>query len=277
MNAHEANKRILTLLRQRHAEDINDAEVIAGSAGMRIDFMAIACSWAKPLITAYEIKVSRQDFLKDHKWPSYLPHCKQLNFVTAPGVATLAEIPEQCGWQELSANGARLMTKKKAPARDIDPKHEARLYKVLLMRKSGIADEDPAAFWDRWLSEKRENRQLGRLVRYEIAATAAERLRKMERAVKDSNERSERLEKVREILKQLGLDPERMERVYTFTIEREIRRALEIQNSGAISKAVADLLDHIAPIRDRLADFQNKAATFQKTVRQEMDAESKTA
>lgn len=73
---------------------------------------------------AFEVKVSRSDFLRElavakkNQWAKDAFHC--FSYATAPGVVkALDEIPEGCGWFEVTAGGLR---QKKAPMRRENPK-----------------------------------------------------------------------------------------------------------------------------------------------------------
>ena len=75
VNAHD----LYRLLADRHAEDVFVGECKTGSTWMQqvriMDAWAMKRSWANPRIWAYEIKVSRSDFMQDEKWTDYLPYC----------------------------------------------------------------------------------------------------------------------------------------------------------------------------------------------------------
>ena len=78
-------KDILRLIESRHSGDLVVAECKDGpthyARHRRLDAWVMRKSWSKPALYGYEIKVSRQDFLKDDKWPDYLPMCNELYFV----------------------------------------------------------------------------------------------------------------------------------------------------------------------------------------------------
>ena len=86
---HITAQTVLELLAAKHSRDVFVPECKNGAThfadGMqKIDAWAMKKSWASPCVTAHEIKVSRADFLKDDKWPGYLPYCNQFYFVTTP-------------------------------------------------------------------------------------------------------------------------------------------------------------------------------------------------
>lgn len=116
-----SSRSLKALLRERHHEDIYGEEVSLGgtqfdSAGQRrLDAWAATCSWKNPRYIGYEIKVTRADFMADHKMVEYRSGCTELYLVTAPGVIKdVQEIPDGVGWIEATANGRRLLTKRRA-------------------------------------------------------------------------------------------------------------------------------------------------------------------
>lgn len=109
---------IIKLLRKRHEEDVFYTEVTIEFGRRRMDAWAMKKSWANALVTAYEIKVNRQDFLQDKAIPDYMDFCNEMYVVAPRGVLEVDELPEGCGYIEVSKNGARLFTKKKAKYRE---------------------------------------------------------------------------------------------------------------------------------------------------------------
>lgn len=88
-----------------------------GFSRQEIDFYAIN-TWESQLIfEAYEIKVSRSDFLNEIKNAQKREQAMSLSnmfiFITTPGVAKSDEIPSDCGWIEIS-EGGKLFCKKTA-------------------------------------------------------------------------------------------------------------------------------------------------------------------
>ena len=63
----------------------------------RLDAWSIKPSWTKEQATGYEIKVDRQDFIRDDKWQEYLQCCTQFYFVCPKNIIHKEEVPEQAG------------------------------------------------------------------------------------------------------------------------------------------------------------------------------------
>ncbi len=167
---------ILTALAKQHAVDLWLMEVKTGSTFMskrgellRLDGLAIKRSWARPLFTGYEVKVSRSDWLRDDKWPYYMQFCHKL-FVACPaGLVAPEELPEGVGlvWYE----HGKLSTRRQAPFRVITPSWDM-LYYILISR----TEPDPplrlksrAELARRWLANKGTWHALGRELGTELA------------------------------------------------------------------------------------------------------------
>jgi len=173
---------IIRLLREKHSSDVfvdecKDGPTWAGTHS-RMDAWVMPRSWTKPETTGYEIKVSRSDFLRDDKWPGYLPLCHRFYFVAPPDVIQLAEVPVEAGLMVTTKNGTRLLTKKKAPTRNVEIPES--LWRYVLMCRVRVTSErslDPVEVWRRWLAEKDEQKHLGWNVSRNIRRIVAERIR----------------------------------------------------------------------------------------------------
>lgn len=132
---------LLQLLREKHSKDTFVDECLMGSAGnRRLDAWVMLPTWSPPTCIGYEIKTDRSDFLRDDKWPAYLPVCHQFYFVAPAGLIQPAEVPEGCGLMLASANGARLYTKVKAPRREVDNAKLVNLMRHVLMVRTQIVE-----------------------------------------------------------------------------------------------------------------------------------------
>lgn len=204
---------IVDLLAQRHSKDVFIPECKDGpthyTSHVRMDAWAMNKSWAHPVVSAYEVKVSRADFLKDNKWPAYLPLCNQFYFVAPAGLIDLSELPAEAGLLTASGkdNGARLLTKKKAPHRDVQIPEE--VYRYILMCRVAIApehhaaQEDRTAHWRRWLNAKQDNQLLG----YEVSKRIRQRAREIENENGHLQRAIEGYEDLRKWLEGMNLSP----------------------------------------------------------------------
>lgn len=126
---------IKNALRLRHKEEdgwlllaeVRNGTGYSGQSERYVDAMAVHL-WPskKHRRIAYEIKVSRADFLKEldqpfkRQWAEEVAH--EFWFVTTPGVTKIGEIPEGCGLLQVSENGKlrRIVAAKQRIPRDLD-------------------------------------------------------------------------------------------------------------------------------------------------------------
>lgn len=163
---------LLNLLAVRHSGDLFVSECkngptqgVAKGSMVRLDAWAMKRSWSNPHTYGYEIKVSRSDFLGDNKWHRYLELCSHFSFVSPVGVIKKNELPPEVGLIVPTKNGNKLLTKKKAPRRDVTLPED--LFRYVLMCRASIGRgemdfESKREFWESWLEEREISREVGR-------------------------------------------------------------------------------------------------------------------
>lgn len=121
-------KQLLGFLRKRHSEYdkwvyVEELTTATGSAdATRIDAWAMHC-WpsARHERIAYEVKVSRGDYLREMKTPGKRKYAMMFSnlfyFVTPRKLVSPEEVPAGCGLMEYNADG-RLYTRVSAPYRE---------------------------------------------------------------------------------------------------------------------------------------------------------------
>lgn len=205
---------ILSALRKKHHKDIFVSEVKAGSSWLhsdvpRMDAWVMNPSWANPQTTAYEIKVSRGDFLSDEKWENYLPFCNKFWFVVPWKMVKPEEVPKNAGLMWCTSTGNRVIRKRKPEYRECDPSDLDLVYRYLLMWRTQITREqrrqvDSVKYWKDWLKQKKDKKKLGQRVSNELANI----VRSARREEKKAREKVEGYEFVRKRLEELGFNPE---------------------------------------------------------------------
>lgn len=250
MNKINANT-ILNLLLKKHSEDICVPECKAGASWSaaktpRFDLWAMKRSYTKPMTWVYEIKVSRQDFLKDDKWQTYLPYCTDFYFVAPFGIIDVSEVPEQSGLLLTSKNGARLYCKKKAPHRNVTIPDS--VFKYILMSRSNIVDStyansnsksDKKQYWKQWLADKNKNQELGYNVSKKIRRLYDKNVGMVARNQNRIENEIKGLKEVKKILKELGFDGENL----GWSYEKRIRDRIAEINEGFPEKSVIKHLE----------------------------------
>ncbi len=207
-------KGILDLLRVKHSGDVFVSECKnGGNQGLRMDVWAMKKSWANPLTVAYEIKVSRSDFINDNKWHRYLDYCNQFYFVCPAGVIKPEELPEEAGLMYVASTGSRIVTKKKSPYRRgvVVPEN---LYRYILMNRveivdstfNGIHQETTADFWRKYMEKKRDDTNFGHRVSKRIREVIIKRIHKVEDENLGLQEENQKLREMKEFCEQQGID-----------------------------------------------------------------------
>lgn len=255
---------ILNLLLKKHSEDICVSECKAGPTWTavktpRFDLWAMKRSYTKPMTWIFEIKVSRQDFLRDDKWQSYLPYCTDFYFVAPYGIIDINEVPARAGLLLSSKNGTRLYCKKKAPHREV--KIPDSVLKYILMSRSKIVGSnynniknDKKEYWRQWLDDKNENQELGYNVSRKIRQMYDKNV-KLVRMNQDRIEtRLEKLEAVKRILKELGFNENNLGWAY----DEKLRQRVAEINEGFPEKNVVKHLE------SAILDLKNTIKIIQK-------------
>ena len=163
-------------LSEKHVKEFFLTEVKNGSTFLSnhlcmIDALAIYKSWSQQRIVAYEIKVSRSDYLRDNKINGYLKYCHELYIICPHGMIQPAEVPIEIGLMWCNPKTNKITTKRKSLFRHIEPDADL-LYYIIMYRLQ--SDRYPfhsskAAYFREWLAGRESNKQLGREVTTKMA------------------------------------------------------------------------------------------------------------
>ncbi|KKN52409.1 hypothetical protein LCGC14_0612630 [marine sediment metagenome] len=194
----------------------------------RFDLWVMARSWAHPRFIGCEIKVTRQDFLRDVKWQDYLPYCTEFYFVATPGVIDPGEVPETAGLMVTSKNCKRLITKKKAPVRDVEIPQSILIY-LLMCRTRVTADntgrELPARWQDR-LKQMKANKGLGHDVAYHIRSLVDKKVKDVRDENQTLKEENRRFEIIKDCMEELGVSPGDLQIRVRHGIEHKLKEVM---------------------------------------------------
>lgn len=256
-------KTLVGLLANRHSKDVFVPECKNGpsmiGSHLRMDAWAMKKSWTRPLTTAYEVKVSRGDFLRDQKWPAYLDYCNELYFVCPAGLISPDELPENVGLLWASKNGTRLFTKRKAVHREQDIPEE--LFRYLLMSRTEVVSDHfdqplqrgRREYWEQWLENKEIDFRFGQRVSRAIRKRVDERITQVERENADLLRRMENYDEIRRIIEEAGLDP-------NFTSPWRFRSRL----TELMASVPPDLADACRSAEVSLKEFADKMRDLQE-------------
>lgn len=193
---------------------------------MRLDAVAFKKSWQNPCITAYEVKVDRQDFLRDDKWPGYRQYCHYLYFACPVGLIEPGELPDDVGLIWYNPEKDCIHTKRKAVFRDIEIPVDMLYYLVVSRLKS---DKHPffssqREFLMAWLEDREERKYLGHRVRSKMVdeiEKLTRELRSFKGKVAELEGDSEILKSLEQVMQSFGIN------TYHYHIEQNLRKALK--------------------------------------------------
>lgn len=247
---------ILRQLEKKHRrKDAFFTEVKNGSTFMpprqgllRLDAVAFKKSWAHPLVTGYEIKVNRQDFLRDNKWNTYLQYCHKFFFACPKGLILPEELPPEVGLIYYNPDKNCISTKRKAVFRNIEMPVDILYYLVISRLDS---DRHPffsskREFFEEWVADKKNKLRLS----YEVSNKMTEKLKAAEKAVN-------KVEREIAIYKR---DAEELKRIVAILHKYGISRwGIEDELEYALSNAIPrGLLNDLKRVKADLESFLPK-------------------
>lgn len=208
---------IVELLKVRHHEDIfveqckNGPTTSVGKGQLCIiDCWAMKRSWSNPLMTGYEIKVSRSDFINDNKWQRYLSLCNCFYFVCPHGLIQPEELPSHAGLMWVSKTGNRVFTKRKAPSRAVDQPIELLQYILICRAQIGremskeVKRQQQIEYWKTWLENKKDSQDIG----YHCSREVRQRFDAMKDRARKAEKLEENLTEARKLLHEVfHVDP----------------------------------------------------------------------
>lgn len=216
---------IKKLLSKKHKKDVFVTECKLGSSWNKkigtsgsIDFWTMKKSWANPMLTGYEIKVSRSDFLNDNKWTKYLPFCNKFYFICPYGIISKEEVGDFAGLMYVSSNCTTTYIKKKAPIREIDENSISDLYKYLLMSRTKIISstfngeylteaENRKINVKKFLTSKEEDRNYGRVASGKLRKLFDDKIINIQEENKQLKREIKQFKYLKERLESFGLNP----------------------------------------------------------------------
>ena len=263
---------VLLALSRRHAQDLWLTEVKTGptwtaAVGQlhRIDGIAIKRSWTQPLITGYEVKISRQDWVRDEKWHAVLPDCHMFYLACTPDLIHPEELPAEVGLIWVSAGG-RVSVKRKAVRRDVGLS-PLLLYHIVISR----TEPDRHPFFssarealEAWVADKKARQDLGFRVRGHIAKVvgdADERVRAAERESSRLREDAEKWRRTSEILSAAGYDM----RWGGWRWEETVKRLATGGAPEHIERRLRDAAREIMAAADALAPAERETAEVSRS------------
>lgn len=247
-------------LSKKHSRDFFLTEVKNGPTHIAapgelliLDALAIKRSWTQPRITGYEIKVSRQDFNKDEKWPGYLKYCHYFNFVCPRGLIQPEELPDEVGLIWYNQEKDSLYTRRKAVFRDIEISADLLWYIIICRLESGRHPffSSVREYFQAWVEDRAETRELG----YRVGTKLVRELKKAikekevaERKLKRYESDVRELEQIREIAQTAGIS--------RWRLVEGIREALTFGVTSRIEAKVNTIIREAEKLKEMISGEQ---------------------
>lgn len=234
-------------LARKHSSDFFMTEVKNGPSGwsgsnVRMDAVAIAKSWTHPCIYGYEIKVSRQDFLNDKKWPIYKEQTHSFSFVCPKGLIDPKEVGEDVGLIYYNQETGALYTRKKAKYRECEMNAGMLLYIIMNRLES---DRYPffsskREYLEAYIRDETDKKRLGWEVSSKMAhdiQTLANEKKELEREIKRLNEMRIAFKEIHQILEDAGIV------CSLYTIPREVEKLVKGGLPNSVEIALKRVVD----------------------------------
>ena len=256
-------KQIVELLSEKHSKDVFVPECKDGpTQGVvghmrRMDAWVMTRSWAHPRTIAYEVKVDRNDFLKDVKWRDYLACCSELYFVAPKGLISVGELASEAGLIEVVGT-KRLVTRKASPSRDVQVAES--VYRYILMCRAKIGNDNQHAFGDfeaekirrfAWIEENEAKAAFGHDVSKKLRQRYERDVIAGRRENKDLAERMREYDDVRTFLASIGIDPEK--RVSEWSVRRRLEEDLAAQSVQVLDSIAIRARNDAERLKDLMA------------------------
>ncbi|OEH86237.1 hypothetical protein BHU72_11925 [Desulfuribacillus stibiiarsenatis] len=248
-------------LERKHQDDFFMTEVKNGpthAAGkgelLIMDAVAIKKSWANPCITVYEVKVDRQDFLRDDKWRGYTNYGHQFSFVCPTGLIEPQELPDDVGLIYYNHEKQSLYTKRKAHYKNIEISVDMLMYVIMSKLQS---DRYPffsskQEYYEQYVQDKISKKDLGWKVSSKLVQDMVKmnnELNRLKNDLEDTKHYKEQLEKVKSIIRDYGIQINRWN-----GWEEELRNTL----ASSMPPNVMNAVELIASNAERLKQLLKK-------------------
>lgn len=205
---------LLAALARKHSGDVFVPECKNGpthtASHRRFDAWVLLKTWSPITSIGYEIKVDRQDWLRDDKIGEYMGLCHLFYLVAPKGLIPVSELPESVGLLEPVGDGTRLVTRRKAGRRSIEMPIGLLVYVLMCRAKIGREDSEQSfPHWRtqqlrEWVNGKEDRRGLS----YAVSSKIQDKFADQEKRLTALHEKCERLARVEARIIEMGFDPD---------------------------------------------------------------------
>jgi hypothetical protein len=241
-------------LSKKHYEDFFITECKNGptwfGGHLRMDAVAIKKSWANPCVTVYEVKVSRNDFLRDNKWPKYLEYCNRFFFACPKGLITKEDLPDSRVGLVYVNEDDNVRTVKSVPFRPADISSE--FYRYILFSR---LDNERLPFYSQkqdYIKAFIEHKKTAQSLAYDFKSELVKRAAEAEECAEKTTEElekykidSEKLQKILTICRKNGLSNTWYFENFLEGLESALRERLQNKNAAGIIAQMRDIAKNI--------------------------------
>ena len=222
-----------------------------------MDGLAIKKSWVNPMITGYEIKVSRNDFLQDEKWMAYKHYCHRLDFVCPTGLIKPEELPDDIGLIYYNPDKKTLFTRKKGTVRSIDLPYEM-FYYIIMNRLENVQHPfftDKQSYFEEYINNKISSKELGR----EVSSKLIDEVARLDAENKSLERDNDNLKENRKVLSDIGkvLRKHGLNGHFRWGFAEDIDRALNSSFPPSIERDLKDLGNISTRLLEKLTQEQH--------------------
>lgn len=246
---------LLAALAKKHSDAVFVAECKNGptqtGSHRRLDAWVLLKTWSPVTTIGYEIKVDRADWRRDEKIAEYMGLCHSLFIVAPKGVVPLEELPEGVGLIEAVGDQARLVTRRKAPRREIEMPVSLMIY-VLMCRATVNAEQKSGGQrgWRleglrQWAESKDERQRL----HYSLSRKIQRVFDAQQEEVDRVKRRIQELEHVERRILELGFDPRAA--VQSWQVEKRLSAITRVIDPWLL-KQMEQLEHEISGVRQSL-------------------------
>lgn len=245
---------ILKHIYKRHEEEPFFTEVKNGPTQfsnhlLKLDALAFKKSWANPCMTGYEVKVDRNDFLRDIKWPGYKAYCNKLYFACPRDLIKPEELSEDVGLIYYNPEKDTIFTKKQALFREIEIPIDMLLYLITARYSKDYKDPYPffnsrKDFFEAWLQDKTQKQELGWNVKNRMSKLVEE-LQEENKKLRDEKEQEEdyksQVERAKQIMKDAGISPHYWRDEWLENLREALKTKFSLPMANSIYKLDAEI------------------------------------
>jgi hypothetical protein len=227
-----------------------------------MDAVAIKKSWANPCITCYEVKVDRQDFLRDEKWPVYMGYCNRFAFACPEGLIQKEELAPEVGLYWYRGEDKPFKIVRHPVYRQVEIPADFFMYIIMCKIQSDRYPffNDKEEYFKAYVENEKSSDSLGHELSYKIAKELREMkrsLNSMEYEVENAKDALELQSRAIQILHEHGLEWNLWgeSKTWVDALEKYMKNG-EVGNNYQLNRAISkaqEIMDYLKMIKGEVS------------------------